>query len=137
MGLDMTTKASSIVEGVPCGEVDFPKIEDFLENFARRSLGRWTVESLMQSILGREKQVWKINDYQALCLTSVGHESVNIEACAGIRRHEWQGALDDELRRWARALGKKRIIALVRPGWAKFGKAQGYKEAHREMVLDL
>lgn len=113
------------------------KITPFLQGFARRSLGRWTAEHLEMDIIRAARQVWNINDFQALAMTSVGPEAVNIEACAGVRRHEWQEELDETIRYWARELGKKRIIALVRPGWARFGRAQGYREAHREMVLEL
>lgn len=109
----------------------------FLEGFAKRSLGRWTWGGLEREILERRSQVWSIRDFQALCLTSLGPESVNIDFCAGVRRHEWQEALDDELQAWARALGKKRIIALVRPGWSKWGRTRGYREAHREMVIEV
>lgn len=119
----------------------YPSMRDrvipFLENFAKRSHGRWTVEQLETDIMSKRKQCWSIKDFQAVCLTSLGREEVNIEACAGTRRHEWQDALDAELREWARALGKKRVIAKVRPGWSKFGKKQGYKTAHYEMILEL
>lgn len=125
--------------GIPAVELPtyWDNLQPFFENFAHRSLGRWTVKSLISDVESRERQVWSIRDFQAVCLTSVSPESVNIDACAGIRRHEWQEELDDTLRDWARSLGKKRIIALVRPGWSKFGKKQGYREAHREMVLEL
>lgn len=114
-----------------------PHLRPFIENFAKRSLGRWTYEAYARAILGQEMQAWKIKDYQAVCLTTVGPEAVNIEACAGIRRHEWQEELDDTLKAWARSLGKKRIIATVRPGWSKFGRSRGYREVHREMALEL
>lgn len=109
----------------------------FLENFARRSLGRWTVDQLEVDVMARDRQIWNINDFQAVGMTSVGAEAVNIEACSGVRRHEWQEEFDDTVKKWARSLGKKRIIATVRPGWARFGKARGYRETHREMTLEL
>lgn len=113
------------------------RLEPFLRGFARRSLGRWTYESLEMDILARNRQVWNINDFQAVGMTSVGPESVNIDAASGIRRHEWQEEFDVVVRKWARSLGKKRIIATVRPGWSRFGKQRGYREAHREMTLEL
>ncbi len=109
----------------------------FLENFADRSHGRWTVDGLEKSIMSGEKQCWSINTFQGVALTSIGVNEVNIEAAAGVRRSEWQDALDDEIREWARHLGKSRIIAKVRPGWSKFGKSKGYKLAHYEMILEL
>lgn len=128
-----------MIQGIPSAQyVEYrDEIMPFLQGFARRSLGRWTPEQLEMDIIKAKRQVWSIKDFQALCMTSVGPEAVNIEACAGVRRHEWQEDLDNTLREWAKAMGKARIIALVRPGWAKFGKRQGYREAHREMVLEL
>jgi hypothetical protein len=128
-----------MIEGITAAEYinHRDKIAPFLQGFARRSLGRWTPEQLEMDIIHRDKQVWSIHDFQALCLTSVGPEAVNVLAASGVRRHEWQDELDDILRHWARQLGKRRIIALVRPGWSRFGRARGYREAHREMVLEL
>ena len=128
-----------MIEGIPAAEYikHRDEISPFLQGFARRSLGRWTPEQLEMDIIHRDRQVWNIHDFQALCMTSVDREVVNIDACAGVRRHEWQEELDETIRWWAKQLGKKRIIALVRPGWAKFGKTQGYREAHREMVVEL
>lgn len=127
------------VNGIPAAEYAAvrDKVLPFLEGFAARSFGRSTVASLEGDILAREMQVWAIGDFQAVCLTSVGPDSVNIHFCAGIRRHEWQEDLDNEIQAWARALGKKRVIATVRPGWAKWGKQRGYREAHREMVKEV
>lgn len=128
-----------MIRGIPAAQ--YPQERDrvlpFLEGFAKRSLGMWRVADLERDILGRDRQVWCINNYQALCLTHLSPEAVHLDACAGVRRHEWQDAMDAEMTAWAKALGKKRIIALVRPGWAKFGAARGYRETHREMTLEI
>lgn len=113
------------------------RILPFLKNFVDRSHGEWRLEEAERDILNRERQVWCINDYQAVAMTHLTAEAVRIDACGGVRRHEWQEELDDELRAWGRALGKKRVIATVRPGWARFGKARGYREIHREMMLEI
>lgn len=126
-----------MISGVPVDDIDWGRLKPFLENFAKRSHGRWTVEWLAQSIVAREKQVWVANDYQAVCLTSLGDDHVNIEACTGLRRHEWQEELGDEIHAWGRALGMKRIFAKARPGWAKYGKQRGYREIHREFMMEL
>lgn len=128
-----------MIEGIPSRFYlkERKRVMPFLENFSKRSLNRWTVEQLERDIMAADKQCWKIGDYQGVCLTSVGADAVNIEACAGLRRHEWQEALDDTLKQWAKDLGKSRIIALVRPGWEKFGKNRGYRTKHIEMVLEL
>lgn len=127
------------VEGIQSARIpaEMSNIWPFLENFAARSHERLTAKGLLDACLARDKQVWKIGDWQGLCLTSVGQNEVNIEACAGIRRHEWQADLADEIEAWARALGKKRVFAKTRPGWAKFGKTRGYKEIHREFMIEV
>lgn len=116
---------------------EWESIAPFFANFATRSDGRWTVDDLVRAVGEKKKQIWKVGDWQAVCLTSVDTECVNIEACAGVRRHEWQDDLEAEIIKWARALGKRRVFAIVRPGWAKFMKAKGYKEKHREMMLEI
>jgi len=128
-----------VIRGIPAYEyMNYrDEIAPFLRNFAQRSLGRWTFEGLEMDILKRDRQIWCIKDFQALGMTSVGIETVNIDACAGLRRHEWKEAFDDAIRAWAGQLGKKRIIALVRPGWSRWGKTRGYRETHREMVLEI
>ncbi len=128
-----------MINGVPSNV--YPKVRKrvmpFLENFAKRSHGRWTVDGLESSIMNGEKQCWSANDFQAVILTSLGNDEVNIEAAAGVRRKEWQDAFDSEIKKWARHLGKSRIIAKVRPGWSKYGQTKGYKVAHYEMILEL
>lgn len=128
-----------MISGIPALEYmqHRENVLPFLQGFEDRSLGRWSIPEMERGILNRERQVWNICDFQALGMTSVGPESVNIDACAGIRRHEWQEEFDEVLRAWARRLGKKRIIAHVRPGWARWGKTRGYRETHREMTLEL
>lgn len=128
-----------MVEGIQ--SYRFPEFRDrirpFLENFAARDLDGFTADDLERDILNRNIQVWSIKDFQALALTSVTPNAVRIGHCAGVRRHEWQEAFDDEMRAWAKALGKKRIVATVRPGWAKWGRLRGYREKHREMCLEI
>lgn len=128
-----------MIRGIPAAV--YPEYRDrilpFLENFAKRDPCGTTVEELEAGIRSMDMQVWSINDFQAVCMTSVTNEAVRIDRCAGIRRHEWQAELDDELREWARAIGKKRIVAVVRPGWSKWGRTRGYREAHREMVIEV
>lgn len=128
-----------MVSGIPA--FDFYKHRDrilpFLANFAARDLDGTDVAEFEREILDRKRQVWSINDFQALALTCLTDEAVRITHCAGVRRHEWQEEYDEEMRRWAHALGKKRIIATVRPGWSKWGRTRGYRERHREMVLEV
>ncbi len=128
-----------MIHGILSGEA--PMVKDrvwpFLENFAQRSDGRWTAQELFAAICCADKQLWVVGDYQAVLLTSVGPEWVNIEHCAGHGRMGWQQAIDDEICDWARATGKKRVFALTRPGWAKYGKLRGYREIHREFVKEL
>ena len=128
-----------MISGLPSTMISNVKDEiwPFLEGFAERSHRRWTAASLWVDLLGSDKQAWLIGDWQAVCITSVSKHAIHIEACAGVRRHEWQEKLDDTLAEWARELGKDRIFAKTRPGWAKFGKKRGYKEIHREFVRSI
>ena len=109
----------------------------FLANFAARDLDGETVADFERRILDRDAQVWCINEFQALALTALTRDAVRITHAAGVRRQDWQEAFDEEIRRWGRALGKKRVVAMVRPGWARWGRTRGYREAHREMRIEL
>lgn len=135
---DTTTRAPT-VRGVQ--SADFWTVADrvwpFLENFASRDVDGISAEEIATSIASAQRQLWVIGDFQAVCITAVTKDAVRIQMCAGVRRNEWQQAVDEAIRAWALALGKKRIVAMARPGWARFGKTQGYKERHRQMVLEL
>lgn len=128
-----------MIVGIPRHE--FPAARDrlrpFLEDFARHNPDGVTAEMYELGVLQGQWQVWSINDFQAVCLTCLAPEAVRVHGCAGEARNEWQDALDDHLRDWAQALGKKRIVGLVRPGWARWAKTKGYRETHRELVLEL
>ncbi len=128
-----------MIHGILSGEAPMvrERIWPFLENFAQRSHGRWTPEDLFAAIRCADKQLWVVQDFQAVLLTSVGQDWVNIDHCAGSGRAGWQQAIDDEICAWARSMGKKRVFALTRPGWAKYGKLRGYREIHREFVKEL
>lgn len=114
-------------------------IRPAFESFAERSDERWTVEFLAHEVLMRQKQVWKVNDWQAVAVTSVGPNAdyVTLEACYGEGYQDWYAELEGELERWAKALGAKRMFGLARPGWTKAFKAQGYREIHREFVKEI
>ena len=130
-----------IIEGVSASDFENHRgrVLPFLEEFAASSQGRVSADLLETGILEKTRQLWVIGTgrVQAVCLTSVGPDNVNIDFCAGVEREKWQVELDNTIKGWAKRLGKHYIIATVRPGWAKFGKSRGYKEKHREMVLEL
>lgn len=113
------------------------RVSPFLEHFAARDLKGETVEGLTQAIRERDMQLWVIGAFQAVALTQVTRDAVHITHCAGTRREDWQEAFDDHMRAWAKRLGKARVVATVRPGWARFGKARGYLETHREMAVEV
>lgn len=130
-----------MIEGIPA--VDFAKnwerIRPAFQNFVDRSDERWSLDYLVGEVLRRHKQVWKVNDWQAIAVTSVAHDMsfVTLEACAGDGYLDWYAELEETLEAWARALGAKRMFGMARPGWTKAFKAQGYREIHREFVKDL
>lgn len=135
---DMIIRAFT-VSGIPLDAVasNLPAMRPFLENFARRDMDGYTVEDFERDILDGAAQAWKINDWQALALTYLTKEAVRITHCAGSDRTAWQEPLEQAIREWGRALGKKRVVATVRPGWSRFAKERGYREAHREMVMEI
>jgi hypothetical protein len=128
-----------MIEGIPADDyMRFrSNILPFLMNFAERSFTGGGAAGLESDILSRTRQVWKIGDWQALALTTVEPDAVVITHCAGSNREDWQEALDAEIETWARALGKSRIAAHTRPGWAKLAKTLGYRETHRTFVKEI
>lgn len=130
-----------MIEGVL--STDFMKewdnIRPAFESFVDRSDKRWTMEFLIGSVMHRQKQVWKVNDWQAVAVTSVGPdgEYVTLEACFGEGYQEWYAELEETIKAWAKALGAKRMFGMARPGWTKAFKAQGYREIHREFVKEI
>lgn len=109
------------------------------QSFEDRSDGRWTVPYLIEAVLMRQKQVWKVNDWQAVAITSVGPnaEYVTLEACYGQDHKEWYSELEGEIEAWAKSMGAKRMFGMARPGWTKAFRAQGYREIHREFVKEI
>lgn len=113
------------------------RIAPFLVNFAERSHERATAVELYEKIAAKDMQVWVVDDFKAVCLTSVHPSHVEINCCGGEDREEWADDLEFEIARWALYLGKKRVIMVTRPGWSKWAKTKGYKLAHVEMVREL
>lgn len=128
-----------MIVGIPSHQIEaeWENIRPFFENFEKRSHGRWTVESLLRNVLSCQNQVFSVNNYQALVLTSVMPESVNIDACSGSGRKEWQDEVVDHITEWAKVLGKKYVISMARPGWSKFFVPKGFKEIHREYLIEV
>ena len=113
------------------------RIAPFLLNFAEKSHARTTALQLLDAIMARDMQVWVCGDFQAVCLTSVHPEHIEINCCAGVDREDWQDELEAHIAEWAAHLGKKRLIMITRPGWSRWAKTKGYKLAHTEMVKEL
>ena len=128
-----------MIRGILSSQIldEWEKIEPFFQNFAKRSQGRDTVDSILRDVLNRDRQVWSVNDYQALVVTSIYPDSVNIIAVSGERRKEWQDEVLDEMQKWATSLGKKYVISMARPGWDKFFKSKSYREIHREYMIEV
>lgn len=113
------------------------QVRPFLESIAKRDLDGTTVEEMEMEFLNKTNQLWVINNFQAICVTRVTREAVRVEAATGVNRRAWQGELDDHLREWAKALGKKRVVGLVRPGWYKWAKTQGYRLVHSQLAVEV
>lgn len=128
-----------MIQGVPPAQFDdlWPRVRPFFENFASREYDATAPEEYAEDVKAARRQLWVVNDFQAVCLTYLSSDCVWITHCAGLRRHEWQNEVVDHLQDWARALGKRKVVAQARPGWSKLLRTRGYKEAHREMVLNV
>ncbi len=113
------------------------RIAPFLLNFAEKSHARTTALQLLDAIMARDMQVWVCGDFQAVCLTSVHPEHVEINCCAGEDRTAWQDDLEAHIAEWAQFLGKRRVIMIARPGWQKWARGKGYVPAHVELVREL
>lgn len=113
------------------------KLAPFLINFAEHSHARSTAIQLLEAVMREEMQVYVVDDFKAVCLTSVHPEHIEINCCAGVDREDWQDALEAHIAEWAAHLGKKRMIMITRPGWSKWARTRGYKTAHVELVKEL
>ena len=113
------------------------RLAPFLLNFAEKSHARTTAIQLLDQIQAEHMQVYVVDDFKAVCLTTVHPEHVEINCCAGSDREEWQDDLEAHIREWALFLGKKRVIMITRPGWSKWAKTKGYRIAHTELIVEL
>lgn len=122
-----------MVNGIPASEYGLHRhwIVPHLETIARHDKDGMTAPEYEDGIVNREYQVWALGEQEGICLTRVMRNSVRLEWVAGRNRKKWQKALDDALREWTRALGKKRLIVMARPGWAALAKELGYREFQR------
>ena len=128
-----------MITGIQRADLDrhLPRLIWAFESFAQRSHSRWSVDDIIDEAREGSVQVWVCGDYQAVALTRVWPEAVSIVAAAGSGREDWCGALEAEIRAWARHLGKTHLLIDGRPGWSRWLKTLGYQEAHREMVVKL
>lgn len=122
----------------------WPVLAPYFEDFAERSDGRITVQGLLDGVRDRERQayVWWTGEGVGMCaLTRLaqypGGLAVHVDHCAGLHADQWREAFDEHLRQWAEAIGASRIISMARPGWSRWAKQRGYREAHREMILEV
>ena len=113
------------------------RLAPFLLNFAEKSHARTTAIQLLDQIQAEHMQVYVVDEFKAVCLTTVHPEHVEINCCAGSDREEWQDDLEAHIREWALFLGKKRVIMITRPGWSKWAKTKGYRIAHTELIVEL
>ena len=128
-----------MIRGIPAS--DYPAVEakvwPFLARIQRHDKDGITAQDYHQMIVNRERQLWVLGDWEAIALTLITPEAVRLEWVVGKNRHKWQDVLDDELRKWGKALGKKRLLVMARPGWAKLAKERGYREMQRAFEVKL
>lgn len=116
------------------------EVRRYLDHFACRSLGRWHGDALEQDVRNGLRQVYlAVADDQllAVMMTHVDQENVFVDAVTGRERERWIADFEAHMSEWAKATGRKRVIALARPGWAREARELGYREAHREFVREV
>ena len=113
------------------------RLAPFLLDFAAHSHARTTALQLLDAIMAEEMQTYVADDFKAVCLTTVHPEHIEINCCAGEDRTDWQDDLEAHITEWAKAMGKDRVIMIARPGWSKWAKTRGYRQAHVEMVKEV
>ncbi len=113
------------------------RLAPFLLNFAEHSHKRATALQLLDQIMSEHMQVYVVDDFKAVCLTTVHPQHIEINCCAGEDRTDWQDDLEAHIAEWARITGKERVIMIARPGWAKWAKTRGYRQAHVELVKEV
>lgn len=113
------------------------RLAPFLLNFAEHSHKRATALQLLDQIMSEHMQVYVADDFKAVCLTTVHPGHIEINCCAGEDRTDWQDDLEAHIAEWAKATGKERVIMIARPGWAKWAKTRGYRQAHVELVKEV
>ena len=113
------------------------KLAPFLINFAEHSHDRSSAIQLLEAVMRGDMQVYVVDDFKAVCLTSVYADHIEINCCAGSEREDWQDDLEAHVEAWAKATGKKRLIMITRPGWSRWAKTKGYRLAHTQMVKEL
>lgn len=135
-----------MIVGVPAEQFAqwWPMIMERFEDFADRSDGRVTVPGLVDEVMARRVQVyvWWTGEGVEMCAVTrlcqhPGGDAIHIEHCGGVGAEKWKAAFLEHVEDWAKAIGARRIIAHARPGWSKWMKTRNYREAHREMVMEV
>lgn len=120
----------------------YPALKWAFDSFAERSQESDTAEDIAGQVIAKTSQCWIVwdNEVKAVALTEVkeGREkSVTLTHCAGRNREEWQAALVEEIRNWAKHIGATRFATVNRPGWTPFLRGMGLRETHRVMEQDI
>ena len=125
---------------------DFPDIAGLtawhFKSFVDRSHGEENVEHLMSEVMNETRQCWIAWDgkVKACGLTQVlnhGIKVVEFTHCAGEGREDWNTLMVDEIKKWTKHIGGKRLRVINRPGHTKMLKGMGFKETHRILEQDI
>lgn len=111
-------------------------------SFVDRSKGEENVDHLLGEVMNGHRQCWMAWDgkVRACGLTQVLDHDIKIVEfthCAGEGREDWGELMVEELQRWAKHIGAKRLRVINRPGHTKMLKGMGFKETHRILEQDL
>ena len=125
---------------------DFPDVAGLtawhFNSFAGRSRGEASADDLMSEVMNETRQCWIAWDgkIKACGLTQVlnhGIKVVEFTHCAGEGREDWNEMMVDEIKRWTKHIGAKRLRVINRPGHTKMLKGMGFKETHRILEQDI
>ena len=98
--------------------------EDYLAKAIAKVPSEYTLEMLLNACFDRNSQLWIVwseehgNECAVVTCVLPHCATLVIQACGGTKRQNWMGCLDD-IEKWAKAQGCKRMRLFGRKGWQR------------------
>lgn len=117
---------SLLASGVLAGDVDriWPLVRGYLLNAIEYADGKYTEESVLESIRNRQMQLWVAGETEVLvaCVTTIcdypGKKVCNLMFVGGKDMNEWKHSLS-LIEEWAKSLGCDSLEVWGRKGWER------------------